>query len=619
MKRYASILLAAALLLGTAGCASSGTETSVTNLGDVGSLDGGTSSGDSSVGVESPDSSSTGVPDTVNKTESGSVSHSLIDGSTVSVPPVSYEDGSSSSASVPPAADGDESGSSASVPSVADGDESGSSASVPPAADGDEGGSSASVPPAMDGDEGGSSASVPPATDRDTSDSDVSVPPEPDTSAITSLTTAPSTQATTATVATTVPATDYAPTDIGGTGAGGDDYSGVISDLGEAAGDFDTDRVYSDALEAPSGAIAAEGAIMDGDIAYEPTDPSCIPVPCPPVIPDQPQPSAGLLTGGEWRDNDHWADWKELYSSHSDWEWHKTEWRIDRDTRIRVTVTADGKPIEGAKVSCEGFTAVTDNKGKAYLFYPAKDGPTEKITVTYGGVTETLDGVTGDTDAECELSGVTQNTQKTLDFMIMCDTTGSMSDELSYLQEELKDIISKVRSDNANIPTRLSVNFYRDDQDEYVVREYPFTEDYDAAEKAINEQYAEGGGDTPEAVHTALDSAINNHDWNEDAVKIMFLVLDAPPHSDPQIIDSVNASIEKAAAMGIRVIPIASSGVDKATEYLLRTMAFYTGGTYTFLTDDSGIGYGHTEPTVGAYNVEKLNDMMVRIVNGYLE
>ena len=98
----------------------------------------------------------------------------------------------------------------------------------------------------------------------------------------------------------------------------------------------------------------------------------------------------------------------------------------------------------------------------------------------------------------------------------------------------------------------------------------------------------------------------------------MFLVLDAPPHDDAQIVDSVNKSIREAAEKGIRIVPIASSGIDKSTEYLLRTMAFTTGGTYTFLTDDSGVGNSHLKPTVGAYNVEKLSDMMIRIVNSYL-
>ena len=194
-----------------------------------------------------------------------------------------------------------------------------------------------------------------------------------------------------------------------------------------------------------------------------------------------------------------------------------------------------------------------------------------------------------------------------------------MGDELEYLKVELENIVRKIKSDNANIPVHTSVNFYRDEGDEYVVRQFPFTDDIEQAAKAIQEQSADGGGDFEEAVHKALESAISNHDWCENSTKIMFLVLDAPPHTDIQVIDSVKKSIREAAEKGIRVVPIASSGIDKSTEYLLRTMAFQTGGTYTFLTDDSGIGGGHLEPTVGAYNVEKLSDMMIRIVNSYLE
>ncbi|MDE7233584.1 MAG: hypothetical protein K2N29_00810, partial [Ruminiclostridium sp.] len=61
-----------------------------------------------------------------------------------------------------------------------------------------------------------------------------------------------------------------------------------------------------------------------------------------------------------------------------------------------------------------------------------------------------------------------------------------------------------------------------------------------------------------------------------------------------------------------------SSGVDTETEFLCRSFAAATGGTYTFLTDHSGIGGSHHEPTIGYYQVEKLNDMLVRIIEGYL-
>ncbi len=408
----------------------------------------------------------------------------------------------------------------------------------------------------------------------------------------------------------------YAGKDIGGKPSGG--LFGFLDSAKEAVtGGAAKDAAIMAEAAAPS---VAGGGDTDGytggaggDIVAEkpgiaPSDP-------------QPEPQAGMLTGGEWNDNAHWADWEALYSSHEDWKQYKSDWKSSIDHRIAVKVTSDGKPLEGAKVSCKSAVsnAVTDNKGMAYLFYTAIDGATDEIVVDFNGTSKTLDGVTGSAAVECELGTVTADPDvRGLDFMIMCDTTGSMGDELEYLKVELENIVRRVSKENPNTPIRTSVNFYRDEDDDYEVRYFPFTDDIEKSAKAIKEQSAEGGGDFPEAVHAALDNAINDHDWGENSTKIMFLVLDAPPHNDAQIIDSVNKRIKEAAENGIRIVPIASSGIDKPTEYLLRTMAFSTGGTYTFLTSDSGIGNDHIKPTVGAFNVEKLSDMMVRIVNGYL-
>lgn len=396
--------------------------------------------------------------------------------------------------------------------------------------------------------------------------------------------------------------------DIGGRKDSIIDKIGEIFDGGakDIAGTADEGYLTEAAETAPSGGYVGVDILPDDCIIDE-----------TPEIP----PQSGLLTGGEWNDNAHWADWNALYGSHSDWIGYKSDWRIADDYRLTVTVTSDGKPLEGAKVTWGGsVSAITDNKGEAYLF---SEGTPTEVTVTCGdkSATSLVDWVLDEHDLSfsVELDGAVSPIKQKLDLMIMCDTTGSMGDELEYLKVELEDIVKGIKSKNANIPTRVSVNFYRDTEDEYEVRQFPFSENIDEVAKAIREQSAGGGGDFPEAVHTALDSAVNNHDWDEDSVKIMFLVLDAPPHDDTQIIDSVNKYVAKAAETGIRIVPIASSGIDKSTEYLLRTMAFTTGGTYTFLTDDSGVGYGHIEPTVGAYNVEKLKDMMIRIVNGYLE
>jgi hypothetical protein len=60
------------------------------------------------------------------------------------------------------------------------------------------------------------------------------------------------------------------------------------------------------------------------------------------------------------------------------------------------------------------------------------------------------------------------------------------------------------------------------------------------------------------------------------------------------------------------------SSHDLDTEFLLRTFAMLTGGTFTFLTDHSGVGNPHAEPTIGAYQVELLNELLIRIINEYI-
>lgn len=429
--------------------------------------------------------------------------------------------------------------------------------------------------------------------------------------------------------------------EIGGTGGSADSsYAGEYEaiDEGEAEetgfvdseADFMPEFVYDAAADTAAGAFPFEGGAAGHDsagiIAHEEFIEILPELPMPDIIIEEPEipPQAGLLTGGEWNDNEHWNDWVSLYQTHEDWNTYRDIWRLTFDSRYEITVTSDGKPVEGAEVSVpEGMIsrAVTDSKGKAYLFFSDSYSDTEhKLIVKYDGaeLSQPVD-MQGSRSIDIDIGSIQTNREKALDLMLMIDTTGSMDDELTYIQAELEDVITRVKNDNGNIPIRVSVNFYRDEYDDYVLREFPFTDSIDSALSDLRAQEASGGGDFPEAVHTALASAVRGHEWEEQSAKLMFLVLDAPPHEDRQIIDEVNSLVSDAAAEGIRIIPVASSGVDKSTEYLLRTMAFATGGTYTFLTNHSGIGNSHIEPTIGDYQVEKLNDMMVRIINGYLE
>jgi hypothetical protein len=71
--------------------------------------------------------------------------------------------------------------------------------------------------------------------------------------------------------------------------------------------------------------------------------------------------------------------------------------------------------------------------------------------------------------------------------------------------------------------------------------------------------------------------------------------------------------------MGVHVYPIASSGIDDATEYQMRATAQLTGGRYLFLTDDSGIGNSHAEPHIPCYAVSRLDHAVVRMVETELQ
>ena len=84
------------------------------------------------------------------------------------------------------------------------------------------------------------------------------------------------------------------------------------------------------------------------------------------------------------------------------------------------------------------------------------------------------------------------------------------------------------------------------------------------------------------------------------------------------MVESLHKSITAFAGQGIKIIPVAASGVDKSCEFMLRFFAITTGGTYVFLTDDSGVGNSHIVATVGEYQVELLNDLIVRLISKYI-
>ncbi|MDR0455677.1 MAG: VWA domain-containing protein [Treponema sp.] len=344
------------------------------------------------------------------------------------------------------------------------------------------------------------------------------------------------------------------------------------------------------------------------------------------------RPSSGQLTCGEWNDTKNYDFYLNLFKKTEDAGVPENQRRngfagyieyFGFETRYMVTVNviSDELPVGDALVELyhsedKLFSAKTDIRGNAYLF-PSYDLTGENITIKVNGnvLQQSFEYDANPIQITLENNAVKKSI---LDLMFVIDTTGSMGDELRYLKAEISDVINSIASDNPEYTINLALLFYRDIGDDYVTRYFDFTTNISQQQQNLARQSASGGGDFPEAVDKALSEAVNKN-WNNDyATRIIFHVCDAPPHADQGNQSLYYSAIKTAAQKGIRIMPVASSGIDRATEYLLRQEAIMTGGTYIFLTDDSGIGNEHLQPTVGEYTVEYLNACMVRIVNEYL-
>jgi len=210
---------------------------------------------------------------------------------------------------------------------------------------------------------------------------------------------------------------------------------------------------------------------------------------------------------------------------------------------------------------------------------------------------------------------IKSNCEAAVDIMFTIDATGSMSDEIAYLQSELNYILQNI--DQRIKEKRVGLVFYRDRLDEYLVRDFEFSSNLSEVQSHLNAQNAAGGGDFEEAVEEALKVSVAA-EWNTKAsARLLFLILDAPPHFTQENVSIIQNQIKLAKEKGIKIIPIVASGADKELEFLMRFFSVATNGTYVFLTDDSGVGNTHLKPTTADFKVEKLNELMIRLINKY--
>ncbi|HMF17745.1 MAG TPA: VWA domain-containing protein [Gemmataceae bacterium] len=280
-----------------------------------------------------------------------------------------------------------------------------------------------------------------------------------------------------------------------------------------------------------------------------------------------------------------------------------------------------GKPVGNARVKLTaggvGTELITRSDGRAVFVLPfdgLQGSGNLSVTATppTGGETIQQTIPSGISRWEVTLPSVRATLPRYLDLAIVLDTTGSMGDELKYLQSEIRGITAAIQKRFPEVEQRFALVLYRDDGDEYVTRPFDFTPSIDTFHKNLSKQSASGGGDYPEAMHRGLEEATQLRWREQDSARVLFLIADAPPHAQhmTRTMNAANALRKH----GVAIYPVACSGYDDACEVVMRSCAMLTGGQFLFLTDDSGVGNAHGEPHIPFYQVQRLEQLMIRMI-----
>ena len=340
------------------------------------------------------------------------------------------------------------------------------------------------------------------------------------------------------------------------------------------------------------------------------------------------------LKAGEVDDNQRWQEYLDFALEYRGPPVHATNLS---NRQIVTVLDRQGNPVPNAQVNIsrrsDGTGATLTKRTYAdgrTMFFPLQgldpgmamrnDKQTAgelSITVRRNGFTKTI-RIVPETAMEHEIAlegTMTYGLDFPLDVVFLIDSTGSMADEIHRIKTNLESIARQVSNLPANPDLRFGMVSYRDRGDEYVTRLYPFDGNVQRFSEAIQNLEASGGGDYPESLNEALHEAVNNMGWRENAIRLIFLIADAPPHLDyPQDKDYATEMM-RAQEKGIKVFSVASSGLDQQGEYILRQIAQQTMGKFLFILYPTGPRGGLETPhDVEQYSIDRLDSLIVKLI-----
>jgi len=206
---------------------------------------------------------------------------------------------------------------------------------------------------------------------------------------------------------------------------------------------------------------------------------------------------------------------------------------------------------------------------------------------------------------------------RNVEVAFVLDTTGSMASLIDGAKQKIWSIANEIIDvqNGEQVKVRFALIGYRDRQDAYVTKVYDMTDDIHGIYGHLLAFQAQGGGDRPEAVNQALQEAVNEINWSEDqqTLRLIFLVGDAPPHMDYANEAQYPAIVGHAAQHNI-IVNTVQAGIDRETSRIWREIAHLGQGDYVAIAQDGGMQVIHSPYD---QDIEALQQRINRTALGY--
>lgn len=397
--------------------------------------------------------------------------------------------------------------------------------------------------------------------------------------------------------------------------AGGESAAPAAAAPAEArSGDASTTKSTAETADATRPSGASTGAATGAPPAAAPTTRPA----------SRPQAEASGLRAGYADDNkqfNYFVQFLERYAQEVE------QYPLDVQERIVFRVKdSSGLPVANAEVEVVGggfpLLKAKSHADGTVLFFP-RLYTLQKFyvvnTTALGRSVETIVDREGKREVDIALPAQRSLPPRVpLDIVFVLDTTGSMGEEIERLKLTIELINLNLVSVSTNPLVRFGLVLYKDAGDEYVTRVVQPTDDLAAFQVSLGSVVADGGGDTPEDLQSALEEAMRSIAWNRDGIRLAFVITDAPPHLDYGAPYTYVQAARDAQTLGIKIHSVGTGGLDIGGEYVLRQLSQFTHARYIFLTygeqgeAEGGVAGSVSHHTGANFQTDKLESIIIR-------